>query len=264
MPIPEATRWCPAGDRHGWKTRLCAQEVPRDGAGSGAPSRARSHSRHEDGQALEEGASRPASRWHHGPAGSWGLVPRNVCSPAASQSKPALACAFPTAKRLCEHLWANQSKKGGRRGRESRGDFKLGRVQEAVATCPGQEVLSPSFSGEKASQKPSLLGGGGGEGDAPPARCPACPPEPVPAPLGSSRPFVNQGPAVLTSDGAPGTSPGRNQRRCPVPLQGCCAKTAPSAGRPTLRAPRRGLRCQEELQVYRFSPGWYWGSVEVK
>lgn len=142
----------------GWKTRLCAQGVPRDGAGSGAPSRAGSPSRHEDGQALEEGASRPTSCWHHGPVGSWGLVPRNVCSPAASQSKPALARAFPTAKRLCEHLWANESKKGGRRGRESRGDFKPGRVQEAVATCPRQEVLSPNFSGEKASQKPSLLG----------------------------------------------------------------------------------------------------------
>lgn len=159
MPIPEATRHSP-GNRHGWKTRLCAQGVPRDGAGSGAPSRAGSPSRHEDGQALEEGASRPTSCWHHGPVGSWGLVPRNVCSPAASQSKPALVCAFPTAKRLCEHLWANKSKKGGRRGREreNRGDFKPGRVQEAVATCPRQEVLSPNFSGEKASQKPSLLG----------------------------------------------------------------------------------------------------------
>lgn len=81
----------------------------------------------------------------------------------------------------------------------------------------GRRCCPPISPGKKPPESQTSWGVCVWGGDAPPARCPALPPEPVPAPLGSSRPVGNQGPAVLTSDGAPQKRPPRRGGRPSAP-----------------------------------------------
>lgn len=69
------------------------------------------------------------------------------------------------------------------------------------------------------------------------------------------------------SDGGTQGLPWLHLDTVPHPAPGLLHKHSPSLGRPTLGAPCWGQQCpwcQKEPRVYRFSPGWYWGSVEVK
>lgn len=78
--------------------------------------------------------------------------------------------------------------------------------------------------------------------------------------------LVEHGPQVSMSEGGRQQLPGLHAEISPCPAPGLLHRHSPLLGdQPS--APTGGQPCpwcQEEPHVYRFSPGWYWGSVEVK